>query len=344
MGKKRGAIEIQFNWVFIFIAGSLILAVFVGFVNKQSENAELKLGAQIVGNTNSIITQSYVTSDKSSVVTLVKPLEFRCVDSCNSFGCDSGFNIQDTTVGWSTPVQVIFAPDLIDGREMVTWSKDWSVPFRVMNFLYLTSKDVRYVFIDTSSTSDDKIVDFYDEMPKSLKAEKVPDPSTLKNLNNYKVKLIYYDISTTPQLPNGLKSMPVGDVSAVVIESSASKIEFYKTLNTGFSLEGDAYYLGDAPIYGAIFSENMEMYNCNMKKALLRLGKVSDLYLDRVQDLQPEYSACSSIYGNAINSLMEIKNFGDPDKLGSLNGMQQYISEVEDQNQALMVHSCPVIY
>ena len=140
--RKRGAIEIQFNWIFVFMVGAMILLFFFGFVSSQRERSDQILAYKVVRDTSTIITPLGVSSGKSDLITIIKPIEFSCDPStCTSHGCTSSFSVQESGVKWETPVQVIFSPDLIKGRKMVTWSVDWGMPYRVTNFIYLTSPD-----------------------------------------------------------------------------------------------------------------------------------------------------------------------------------------------------------
>ena len=90
MNTKKGGVEVQFNWVFVFVAGTLILAFFVGFVMSQKQVADKKLASRILRDTNTILTQSKLTAGKSDYVPLVKPLTFSCdPETCTDQGCTS---------------------------------------------------------------------------------------------------------------------------------------------------------------------------------------------------------------------------------------------------------------
>lgn len=351
MSQKRGAIEVQFNWIFVFVAGALILALFVGFVNRQTDSAEKSLAGQIVRDMNTIMTQSAVTSDKYGVVTLVKPLEFHCdPDACNDFGCTSDFEVEGTGVTWQTPVQPIFAPDLVSGREMVTWSLDWSVPFRVTNFLFLTSKDVRYVFVGSTG---DPIEDISKEMPDSVTKELVTDPANIPNQNHYKVKLIFYNTDPISNFPSNLAGMPDGDVSAINIISSDNKVQFYINDGGSFSPEGEAFYFGAASLYGAIFAEDKAMYECNMRKAMLRLKRIAEVYRSSVSNKKsaspPPSILCNDIYDKAMDTnppggeLQQLTGIGY-NNLANLVTISTASAGLENKNHQLKIYSCPVIY
>jgi hypothetical protein len=343
--KKRGAVEVQFNWIFVFVAGSLMLLFIVGFVTTQRQRAEESLAYRVLRDTSTLIAQAGVASGKSDLLILNKPLRFDCDSmSCTEHGCSSGFSVDDTRIRWETPIRVIFSPDMIRGRKLITWSLDWGVPYRVVNFIYLSTPEIRYVFI---GSPDEPIAELYNELPKSVDKELVSDPSSIINKNNYKVKMVYYE-SDPGSVPPAIRGK-TQEVTAINIlpDSSGDNtgiIRFYEQgdLRSTFVEVGEANYLGTPSIHGAIFSNDLEIYECNMKKALLRLNKVSSVYREKVLNLLVTPLADSCEYSqDSVVSIIE--NSADLD-LNSLDAIDQEIKALKIDNTRLKIYSCPLIY
>ena len=342
MMDKKGVIESQFNWIFVFVIGALILLFFVGFVTTQKQQSEQRIGEKIAKDLNTIITQTSVSTGRADVVNIPnKAIEFNCdPEGCGPHGCTSGFTISGTNVGWDTPVQPIFSPDLVKGMSLLSWSLEWSMPYHATNFLYLTSPQVRYVFVGGSGL----INELYNELPATINKEL--SSSTISNKNNYKVKIIS---DSVPTLPPALVSIPDKDVVAIVIEEvddESGKLIFYKKQGSGFLREGnadDVWYIGRPLLYGAIFSEDRANYECNMKKALLRLHMATKVYKDVADELsQTQPLVCQSHYDYATISQID-SNTQDLD-LQKASTIYQNAVKVRGDNHNLKIYSCPLIY
>jgi hypothetical protein len=66
MRGKKGDIELQFNWIFVFIVGTLILAAAAGFVATQKKNSDTLVSGQIIRFVRSVLTISSATPGKAA--------------------------------------------------------------------------------------------------------------------------------------------------------------------------------------------------------------------------------------------------------------------------------------
>lgn len=353
MRGKRGDIEMQFNWMFVFIVGTLILALAAGFVIKQKKNSDTIVSGQIIRFTRSVIAISSATPGKAEPQPLQKEIGVSCdPESCTDYGCTSDFFVKPRTQNAviDTKTGSIFAPSTIKGETLGTWSMDWNMPYHISNFLYVTSDQVRYVFV-SNTDYEDMIDELYSEMPDIMgKKELVDNTAAIKNKNNYKVKLIFFN--QNPTVPSALSSLKADGLSAINIipgeGMEIGKIEFYKKSGNSFAKEtpeGDPYYLGKPAIYGAIFSEGRDFYECNMNKALLRQKIVSELYAMKIETLMASDKitnpACKTAYGSAvekINNMIPLLDLENAENIKTLS------DEISAQNTALKLKSCPMIY
>ena len=139
--KKKGVIEVQFNWIFTLIVGALILALFSSIIIKQKSSSENTISATLLTNLETILVGAKISTGTINVIDMPKTnIEF----SCNQYSQGNAQKqIRD---------KVIFSPNLLKGKQLITWALEWKVPFKITNFLYVTSPEVRYILIGTDST------------------------------------------------------------------------------------------------------------------------------------------------------------------------------------------------
>ena len=360
MASKKGVIEVQFNWIFILIAGGVILLFFVGVVQKQREYSKFKVAEAITSDLRTILSGAKASKETASLIDLPEiEIEYDC----------SGYFIEKLT---SINPHIAFSPRLIKGRALMAWALSWNMPYRVANFLFLTSTDVRYILVknDGENSAADQINKILP--PRAITGENTQkilmnkeviqeqNLGTVENKNNYKVRFVFFKNSQNQC--NGLDDsislanfadMDNEDVTAVCFEpvngqfnlnlDSYGKVIFYEKDETHkFKQKGEkSYYLGKPSVIAAIFSDDIETYNCNMKRAFKTLNLATQVYKNRTKDLKEHYlyaesSKCFTLFSQAATSLETIKenskelsqNFPPQDK----NSIQNIYDAITTQN------------
>jgi len=350
---KRGSIEVSFNWIFILIAGAVIFAFFVNVIGKQKAISEVKTAGTIITNLDSILTGAQISTGTVNIVDLPR------VDI--GFECDRYFIGQTPK---QTKSNVIFAPDLLKGKQLITWAVDWNLPYRVTNFLYLTDPQLRYVIVKDSGGLGlaDKLSE---ELPKEMNKEVYdPDATAPANQfidkNNYKVKFVFFDdpesdIKYNKNILDPIAYMPDSDVTAIFLDINTptiptiGEIKFYQKDGTTWSSEAaTTYYIKKEALFGAIFASDIDMYNCVMKKAFKKLNLVTKVYINRSKELAEFYSGEACFDPHRTNNLeaMEDKSNSEASNFpqGPLTGMQNSISEIKAQNQQAQLLTCALVY
>ena len=331
---KKSQVDIQFNWIFVMIAGFIILLFFIGIVTKQKDLSKMEISSSKATELRSIITAAQVSTDTKDVIDLP--------DIYIEFVCDandvSQFRVQGAA-SINLPTEAVFSPDLIQGEKIITKAVDFSAPFKITNLLFLTSPDIRYIFVFESN---DFAQSIFNKMPADIYKEQII-PSALqsiKNNKNYKVKFIFFD-AVPSSVPQKLADMPNKDVSAITLSQTSSVINFYKKQGAFFVLEGNSFHLADSMLSGAIFSENKEYYECAMRKVFRRFIIVSSIYAER--ELFLKIGGCGPYYQNNIQAL---HNQVVPCELNINNciGLLPAIKAVQDNNLLLKTKSCPLVY
>ena len=292
MADKKGVIEIQFNWIFILVAGSLILLFFFGIIRWAYTSSAESSSTTISNYIDSLLTGTAVTEKTVNKVTIpFKKLEFTC----------TGIRVDNSQNQKNIRNKIIFAPSRLEKNQMITWSLSWDVPFRITNFLFVSSPLIRYIFI---GDEEDEIFKYLKKsFPEEFNAEF--NPTTIEDLNNFKVRVIYVNPSSfdiSPPYLQDFRKMTAEDVTALEITGSS----FEEVLDLSFfnkyphdattdnhkwnpTSGGTSHAFCKASLIAAIFSENVDDYNCNMEKAFKRAENIANIYKQRSSELHIYY-------------------------------------------------------
>lgn len=367
MPQKKAFIDIQTNWIFIIIAGGIILTFFFMVIGKQKEVSETKISQTISVDLSSIFTSAKVTTGSA---TLIKIPNVEINYDCTGYRVGSGSKVRQ---------QVAFSPSLIKGHTLMAWTLDWSMPFRVVNFQYITTPNMRYIFVDADghpSNSDPADI-IFDALPDEKITERGEEKTLfnkwkltyteladVEDLNNYKVRIVYFEAHNSQKVPVNLQSMEDKDLTALFVDGEVDgvgTIHFYKKNGNVWAEDKGSesgtektFYIGTASLLGAIFSDNIDTYNCNMKNAYIALDKVSEIYSERATKLKEHYlsgSACATSLPLAKNNIETIKDKNKPftlitspgDNL-NLNNILTASIELASRNQNLQRLSCAEVY
>ncbi|MCX6708079.1 MAG: hypothetical protein NTW67_00315 [Candidatus Woesearchaeota archaeon] len=122
-GKK--GFELQFHWIFVIIAGALILAFFFSVANKQRNLSQEKLQLTLATDIENIFTGAIVSRGTAQKLPVPpQGIAFECTE-----GCECKFKIANA--GKDFGDKSMFAPALLQGQDIVVWSLELKLPYRV---------------------------------------------------------------------------------------------------------------------------------------------------------------------------------------------------------------------
>ena len=326
MKRTKAQLGIHFHWIFVLIAGAIILTFFVTIVVKQKDISEQRIAGKAVTGLDQIFTAAGVTEDTLNIIEIPKlEIEF----FCDKEGY-SAYTIRKTSIpDILTPTDIIFSPDLIKGDSLMIWTLAWSMPYRVDNFVMITSPEIRYI-ITYDEEKDYEASVIFDDIPDQINKEymSLQELTNIEDMDNYKIKIIYV---TSPQSDELSLNLPgwteKQDISLLII--TENYIQFYEPADSWFESDYtvDAFSIRqqfpedakDPMVYGAVFAENTEMYACAMKKAFKKLEIISKIYEKRVEYLKNFYESlpqvpdsfyflCTPWYPESPNELSLIAN------------------------------------
>ncbi len=360
--QKKGVIEVQFNWIFILIAGAVILLFFGYLVVKLRGTAEEKTSTTVLSNLETILTSAGVSTGTLNVVKLP---DAEIEISCERFAIGPLIRPIDS--------DVVFAPRMIKGRELLTFTLEWATPFRVTNFLYLTSPNVRYILVFDcgSDASDNCQSDSYklmskinntlpEELNKDLRQTSVGPSSKFKNydditdLNNYEVRFVFFGIDPITPLPPAFNKMNNKDVTALKINPGTPAdtylegpvtITFYQKSGSNWGAGATSTSLRKSSVIGAVFSNDLEDYECNMEKAFRRLVHVSEVYKKRSKQLDTGPANCRNYHLTEAQTQLDVlKTQATSGFPADTSAMSSAIVSLGHLNNLAELSSCVLIY
>ncbi|TKJ17386.1 hypothetical protein CEE44_02525 [Candidatus Woesearchaeota archaeon B3_Woes] len=333
----------------ILIIGGIILMFFISIVQKQKEFSEDSISSTIQTDLQSIFSSSYVSTGTSSVVEIPnKKIQFGC----------EGFRVGNQ---FAARFPYAFAPDSIesDRNTVSVYAHDWSVPYRVTNFLYVTSPEVRYIIDDDVTDLANALFDLLppkyivkDGQSKLFISKEKGSVSGDKN--NYKVRVIYFSDPVTFNPGSTFGDTKEEDISAVYITPGCVSdpadermdcnggLEFFN-YNEASWVSESTYYVGKASLLAAVFSENKEIYDCGMNNAFYRLQNITKVYEDRTTTLRDGYvsGVCYNSLDNALNDIGDIATAASEQ---SYPNVRIWADSLSTNNGITLANSCPAVY
>jgi len=245
---------------------------------------------------------------------------------------------------------MIFSPSIIESDRLLAWTQSWEMPFKVCNFVYLTSPDIKYYLVYSNEATDADVVSYLvSTLPEGLNIQAGPanEVSSIPEEDN-QIRLIFLNVPA--QLPTNLQSMQNTQVSALVLNAdtiedlSKNTMEFYVKKGPSFgSAEGIYPAFGMPAVFGAIYTGDYELYECIMRKALLRMTLVAEVYDQRAIALQNYFNTigeCRGIYSPIFGGF---KYDG-----GSVDSFQSSVFSsmaiVQEENHNAILASCSTLY
>lgn len=331
---NKKAFEIQFNWIFILVAGAAILLFFTVVVAKQKVISDTSAKAVALKSIESIIAGAGASTD---TITKVK-----MPNSNIEFGCG---RISIGGISKQYPSMVLFAPVAVKGDNIITQTLPFNAPYRAINLLFMTSDNLRYVLIGDSNLAKE----INKSLPSDLKKEFYPSiSSAFANSNNYRVRFISFGDMTG--FPSALQKMPDSDVTAIKITGDSEKgsIEFFQKEKNAWASKGTMPYIGKASLAGAVYADSIGLYECNMQNVFSRLRVISKLYIQRTERLRSSLSGsqaqCSQFYSNALIQLNRIYDSSSAFNKENADAISDAAGLLSSENKNTQIYSCAAIY
>lgn len=266
--EKRG-LATQFNFIFILVAGAIILIFFVGFAIKykglQEDRNEIEVLKGIDNSLYALQSSSLLTTKEINI-----PIKTK-------FDCEN-IIISDKILKTN---KFIFSPTELNKQTFI-WYQPFELPFRVTDFYYIFPKNQKFYLIYDSNTK--SFVDYIlEKIPSTLKLNfEAIQPNQILNK---KGKFIYF----TNQ--GDLQIYPDQDFNYGTIKFKDKTSEYY----------------GLPMLFGAIIAEDFDTYNCLKDNIIKETQNSYNLYKKKIQILKQDSSLSHCNY-DQISSLLNTDN------------------------------------
>ncbi|MBI2668541.1 hypothetical protein HYX14_01735 [Candidatus Woesearchaeota archaeon] len=317
---KRAQIEVTFNWIYILIAGAVILLFFAGIVVKQKSAAEEKLGVDVVRTMESIFTAAGVSESTKNVIDISGladyTLFFDCADGVSEFG------IKGTSARAENVIDPVFAPKEIRSTKLIAWSLPYKLPYKASDLLMVTSTNTYYIITGPNTGFVDEFIKNTVNTIKEFNVKYESDMSNIDPGKNFQIRIIDTGgtIKMGAAVPASLKEMDDARVTAVSFVGS-NLIQYFKKAGPGWGSPQEAQIISlggeqDAAKYAAIFAGDKEAYECNMQKAWRRAEQVNKVYQAKLDEIEEYYQQNPQTLKECVNYLSEY-NGNVEDSFGS---------------------------
>lgn len=360
MMSNKGEIEIQFHWLFVIIAGFVILGFFLFIVFKQQSISELKTTVGLASDIRAILIGAQVAGRTLNIISIP--------ETKISFDCELK-EVNSQKISYSTfsvgrkveenKLQVIFAPKEIEALKLYTWSYEWKMPFKTTNFLFLSNPKHRIVLVEKPTPQSKKICSFINStLPEQLNMvylDRIPI-SQLEDQNNDFESIVFCHYNSNEianiasMYPIRIKAKQISAVNVVGDEAQGT-LTFFQDGKDRFINPIQSDYADAGLLFGAIFSPDASFYSCNMQKAVDRLHLVAEIYKQKAEELELQESRRTPIrtecHANLIDATKSpdapLKTLADKN-IDNINRLYSAARRLSFINTQLQVSSCPLIY
>lgn len=349
----KAQLDIQFHWIFILIVGAIILSFFVGVAIWYKDIQEQKSAADVVTTLDALFLFAK-ESPKTARYTEIPEIDltFTCsAAECTDYGCASAFS--GGGISRATETEILFTLDHLEGRSLITWALEWTLPYKVANFLYLTNDRVRYILVydeehsDLFYTLNSLLAENSYITKETIKIESPADFSLTHKGDDFVRIVAFLDEETLSET-----------AIAAVLGEQDEKEKKWDVLYVDGTEEhgmviyddGTGEYIGLPLLIGALFSADADFYSCNFQKALLQAQQVSAVSLERAKQLENHFSAdsehtyCSYYFtGDVQDAIQEIARTRTTETIDAAI-LQDAITLLEENNAYAVIKNCPRLY
>jgi hypothetical protein len=310
----KQAQAMQFNWIFVVVAGAIILVFFLGFgvqyvgLQKTRENVEASKGIDQIING------------------LKEQEQFKSIELHNDFTfefkCDSFVINKDTRSTQYLNGKIIFTQNTSNINTVYAWTKEFKKVYRIDNLVYLADSRRHFYFILDDNV--DYVNNLYSGIPSTfdnieeIKYDDLVIGNTIKGINN---EFIFFGS------PSQDKIDELKDKGTIIIIDPLTKMIIF---DDGQDFIG---IIDDSLIYGAIFSGSSSSYKCSYDSLVKKFNTINNIYQKKAQNTQNCCSNGFCDYTNLINAINGL----------TIDSSDSYVSSIEQMNRE-NANQCKVIF
>ena len=279
---KKGDISPTFQYIFVAIAGALILFFFFQFGTGQVRLSRSLDAFTILNTVDDALTALGVSQDASTNFPEQKWPEAVTLHIGKGVNCG---RLAVDNSNFVSANKIIFGADNIKGTQFNVWSVNWKYPFGIDNFYYLSSISNRYYIIGNSELTD---LDSSEHIPARFNAGAIAEDEIQEKLNaNFDfIKIVSFSRETGQPDSTYIEAIDCGEEKE---DSMCRGMVHFKDKTLPF--------YGKAMMYGAIFADDADSYECAYNNAMQRLKAVAIVYQQKARMLQLKKLGCIGYTG-----------------------------------------------
>ncbi len=325
------------------IVAFFIMIFVVSSITKSKDISNSDVNIEIRANVGSIITTAEQSTETFKVISTPEvTIKGLCEENY------SAYLINNNVVRIEN--LVLYSPEQVKGRKIYTWAKEYKMPMKITNVLYLSDPDHKYIFVNSSE--DNKILNIVVEFPENMSME-IINYEELKNYEDKNFNYYTFIIVNSDNINNFFPTdTKIRKKSAIVVfdfESfnfESGKVDFYNyySLSNNWVNDGTLDYAGKAMLYGAIFSGNKDMYECNTQKLLQKSETIYRIYNYTIRKQNDSITKSVCIHTHYPNAIGIVKELMGSVKSNDFEGLYSNSLNLELINKRSRKDGCPLIY
>lgn len=317
--QKKGQGE-QFNWILVIVAGAIILGFFTMFtfkyveLQKKRQNIEtIKfLGDGILAASSRLQVGSggaSIDAQENSGVRFGYNVGFTY--SCN--GNDADIFVENSGFSYRLQDEVVFMDKnlrfgSLDGVDL--WILPWNFPYYTTNFIYLANSKTKFYLVYDSSS---------EELVNGLEISSVFDQEIINIDKLDEIRQNSKVVFFTQKEPglNEINNLIQKTKNVDFIYVNNNEARFFSDGKWG---KGVRFY-GLEQLYGAVFSDDANIFECNINRAFDKTRNLALLYVEKARILNQLDRREGCKYGQTANALSHFAsgNFDLEKELEELN-------------------------
>lgn len=348
MVHNKNAFTMQFSWIFVLIVGFLIILLVTTIITRQKDTSETDINVEISKNMDSILTSAEQSANTFKIIEIPESkLQRVCEDNYSAYMINK--NIQ------RVENSIFFMPKIIENRKLYAWSKEYFMPMKIANVLYLTDSKHIYIFFNTSNNLYNKV---FDDFPKNITYDLI-NYTDLKEYNDRNYDEYTFIIVNSSAVSIDTNDFPTDskvkkNSNIIVIDynlpnTNKGNITFYKYNSSGYNKKTEEF-IHESMLYGAIFAGDHEGYLCNTQKLLDKSANIYKIYNYTTAKMKENdrglitKSRCLSNDGFYAESLVIFTQIFNEVERKDLQSIYSLSINLNNYNQELIVMGCPNMY
>lgn len=339
---KKKAFTIQFSWIFVLIVGFLVLTFVTSIIVNQEKISKKEINIEIKKNVESIFTTSEQSTNTFKIIEIPSSKIERVSElNYSAYSINNIFQRVDNVL--------LFMPKEIESRELLTWTKEYKMPMKITNFLYLTGPDHMYVFIN--NTGDNNIFEILEDFPKNITFELIQETELMnykdRNFDHY----TFIKVGVVNDYPTSSKIEKKSDILTISFDGinyNKGTINFTKHNSTDWQLINSTKFIDKSLLYGAIFASDYTGYSSNLQKLARKSSNVYRIYNYTLAKKNNfiTITSCNNFYNDSHAYFNDLYLKSNVNKLNNTHLEQIYVDAIhlEIKNKNVLRFNCPLIY